>query len=184
MSDIDEIIIDSALSFAEAIAGTTAPEQIIDSLSFIDVFYYSFDGKRHQGQIVVNSELEDDVFAIFMLIEKIKFPLGRVIPIAEFQWDDHQSMAANNSSGFNFRVIEGTTKLSLHSLGRAVDINPLQNPVIYPQGIIAPEGAVYKPGQAGTMSGDHPVVQAFLERGWHWGGNFAQPKDYHHFEKP
>jgi hypothetical protein len=184
MPDNDEIIIDSALNFAEAIAGTTAPDPIIDSLSFIDVVYYTFDGKRHQGQIIVNSELEDDLIAIFALIEKLKFPVGRVIPIAEYQWDDHKSMAANNSSGFNFRVIEGTTKLSLHSLGRAVDINPVQNPVIYPHGIIAPEGSVYKPGQAGTMTSDHPVVRSFLEHGWHWGGNFEQPKDYHHFEKP
>ena len=184
MSDSEEIIIDSAMIFAEAIEGTTAPEQIVDSLSFIDVFYYSFDGKRHQGQIVVNSELDDDVGEIFALIEKLKFPVDKVIPIAEYQWDDHKSMAANNSSGFNFRVIEGTTKLSMHSLGRAVDINPLQNPVIYPDGPIAPEGAVYKPGKEGTFAGAHPVVRAFLERGWHWGGNFTQPKDYHHFEKP
>jgi peptidoglycan LD-endopeptidase CwlK len=184
MSENEEIIVDSAMSFAEAIEGTMAPEEIVDSLAFIDVFYYSFDGKKHQGQIVVNAELEDDVCEIFALIEKLKFPVGKVIPIAEYRWDDHQSMAANNSSGFNFRTIEGTTKLSMHSLGRAVDINPTQNPVIYPNGIIAPEGAVYQPGESGTVTGDHPVVREFLKRGWHWGGNFEQPKDYHHFEKP
>lgn len=184
MSVSEEVIVDSAMSFAEAIAGTMAPEEIIDILSFIDVFYYSFDGRRHQGQIVVNSELEDDVCAIFALMEELRFPVGSVIPIAEYQWDDYKSMAANNSSCFNFRVIAGTTKLSMHSLGRAVDINPVQNPVIYPNGEIAPEGAVYKPGKAGTVTGDHPVVREFLKRGWHWGGNFEQPKDYHHFEKP
>jgi peptidoglycan L-alanyl-D-glutamate endopeptidase CwlK len=184
MSDIEEIIVDSAMSFAQAIEGTTAPEEIIDRLAFIDVFHYSFDGKRHQGQIVVHSELEDDVVEIFAAIEKLKFPVGRVVPVAEYQWDDHKSMAANNSSGFNFRVIEGTTKLSMHSLGRAVDINPVQNPVIYPDGRIAPEGAVYQPGETGTVTGDHPVVQEFIKRGWFWGGNFEQPKDYHHFEKP
>jgi len=184
MSNIEEVIVDSAMSFAEAIEGTTAPEEIIDNLLFLDVFYYSFDGKRHQGQIVVNSELENDVGAIFELIEELKFPVGKVIPIAGYQWDDYKSMADNNSSGFNFRVIAGTTKLSMHSLGRAVDINPAQNPIIYPDGEIAPAGAVYQPGTAGTITADHPVVRAFLERGWHWGGNFEQPKDYHHFEKP
>lgn len=184
MSDNEEIIVDSALSFSEAIAGTTAPEQIVDTLSFLDVFYYSFDGRKHQGQIVINSVLEDDVCEIFALLEKLQFPVGKVIPIAEYQWDDYKSMSANNSSGFNFRVIEGTTKLSMHSLGRAVDINPLQNPVIYPDGRIAPEGAAYQPGAVGSLTADHPVVREFLERGWHWGGNFEQPKDYHHFEKP
>jgi peptidoglycan LD-endopeptidase CwlK len=184
MPKSEEVIVDSAMTFGEAVEGTIAPVEIIDTLAFIDVFYYSFDRKKHQGQIVVHSALEDDVCAIFELIEELKFPIGRVIPIVEYQWDDYKSMAANNSSGFNFRVIEGTTKLSMHSLGRALDINPVQNPVIYPNGVKAPSRAVYKPGKAGTVDLDHPIVREFLKLGWHWGGNFEQPKDYHHFEKP
>jgi peptidoglycan L-alanyl-D-glutamate endopeptidase CwlK len=74
--------------------------------------------------------------------------------------------------------------LSLHSFGRAVDINPAQNPVIYPNGFIAPQGVKYSPSNAGTFSAKKSVVQEFIKRGWHWGGNFEQPKDYHHFEKP
>jgi hypothetical protein len=184
MNDSEKIIIDSDISFSEAIEGTNAPEQIVDSLALVDVLYYSFDGLKHQGQIIVNNDLEDDVYEIFVLIEKIRFPIGHVIPIVAYQWDDHSSMTDNNSSGFNFRVIEGTTKLSLHSFGRAVDINPVQNPVIYPNGVVAPEGAKYSPSKAGTFSAKNPVVQEFIKRGWHWGGNFEQPKDYHHFEKP
>jgi len=184
MTDEAGIIVDSAISFSEAIEGTNAPEQIVDYLALVDVLYYSFDGLRHQGQIIVNNDLEDDVYEIFALIKKTKFPVGRVIPIVAYLWDDHSSMASNNSSAFNFRVIERTTKLSLHSFGRAVDINPVQNPVIYPNGFIAPEGAKYSPSKAGTFSAKNTVVQEFIKRGWHWGGNFEQPKDYHHFEKP
>lgn len=179
----EEIIIDSAITFAEAIEGSTAPLNIIDSLSLADVLYYSFDGRLHQGQIIIDGALEDDVYEIFLLIKKLKFPVGKVIPIVAYQWEDGDSMADNNSSGFNFRVIEGTSKLSLHSFGRAIDINPVQNPVVYPAGIIAPEGAVYRPKNKGAFTADHPVVQEFIRRGWHWGGNFEQPKDYHHFEK-
>jgi len=180
----NSISVESQLSFAQAIEGSAAPPEIINSLSMIDVFYFSFDGKKHLGQIVVNSELEDDVLEIFSFMEELRFPVGRVIPIVQYQWDDLKSMAANNSSGFNFRMIAGTAKLSLHALGRAVDINPVQNPVIYPQGLIAPAGAQYVPTNRGTFTKDNPVVQEFLKRGWHWGGNFDQPKDYHHFEKP
>lgn len=179
----EEIVIDCAFSFAEAIEGSPAPFDVIDSLSMIDVTYYSFDGLRHAGQIVVEARLEDDVYEIFQLIEKWRFPVGKVIPIVAYHWDDGASMADNNSSGFNFRVIEGVSKLSLHSFGRAVDINPVQNPVIYPTGRIAPAAASYRPRNKGAFSGGHPVVQEFLRRGWHWGGNFDQPKDYHHFEK-
>ncbi len=184
MSDNNNIIVDSDFSFSDAIAGTNAPLEIIDRLSIVDVCYYSFDGLRHQGQIIIDRELEDDTSDIFDLIEKLKFPIGHAIPIVVYNWQDGESMAANNTSGFNFRVIEGTTKLSLHSFGRAIDINPVQNPVIYPHGVIAPEGAVYKPQKTGTFSAGHPIVEEFLKRGWHWGGNFDQPKDYHHFEKP
>jgi len=180
----EEVIVDSSMSFSEAVEGTTAPEEIILNMSLVDVLYYSFDGKKHQGQIIVNRELEDDVYDIFNYIEEILFPIGKVVPIAAYQWDDHSSMADNNSSSFNFRVIEGTTKLSMHSLGKAVDINPVQNPVIYPNGVTAPEGAKYLREERGTFTADNPVVQEFLRRGWHWGGNFDQPKDYHHFEKP
>jgi hypothetical protein len=184
MNGSEGIIIDSTMSFSEAIEGTTAPEEIVDSLALVDVLYYSFDGKKHQGQIVVNIVLEEDVYEIFALIEHLKFPVEKVIPVVAYSWDDHKSMAANNSSSFNFRVIEGTTKLSMHSLGKAVDINPVQNPVIYPDGVIAPQGAKYVPTNAGTFNTENPVVQEFIKRGWHWGGNFDQPKDYHHFEKP
>jgi hypothetical protein len=179
----EEIIIDSAMSFAEAIDGSAAPLEIIDALSLIDVMYYSFDGLRHQGQIVVEARLEDDIYEIFQLIEALKFPVGKVIPIVAYQWEDGDSMADNNSSAFNFRVIADTNKLSLHSFGRAVDINPVQNPVIYPTGIIAPDGATYRPKNNGAFTAQNPIVQEFIKRGWHWGGNFEQPKDYHHFEK-
>jgi len=184
MNGNEDIIIDSTMSFSEAIEGTTAPEEIVDSLALVDVLYYSFDCKKHQGQLVVKSELEDDIYEIFTLIEKLQFPVRKVIPIVAYKWQDRDSMAANNSSSFNFRVIEGTTKLSMHSLGKAVDINPVQNPVIYPNGVIAPQGAKYLPQNKGTFTADNAIVREFLKRGWHWGGNFDQPKDYHHFEKP
>jgi hypothetical protein len=183
MNNETRIIIDSDYSFAEALAGTNAPLEIIDKLSILDVCYFSFDGLKHQGQIIIDKELEDDVTDIFALIENMKFPVGKVLPICSYCWHDGDSMADNNSSAFNFRLIEGTTKLSLHSLGRAVDINPVQNPVIYPSGIVAPADAAYDPQKAGTLSAGHQVVEEFLKRGWRWGGNFEQPKDYHHFEK-
>ncbi|MGD0169543.1 MAG: M15 family peptidase, partial [Smithella sp.] len=76
----EEIIVDSSMSFSDAIEGTNAPDEIIDGLSLVDVLYYSFDGRKHQGQIIVNREREDDVYEIFDFIEKILFPIGKVVP--------------------------------------------------------------------------------------------------------
>ena len=186
MSDEEnsEIIVDSNISFDEAVFGSNAPVEVIDRLVLLDVLYYSFDRAKHHGQIVINYVLEDDICEIFSVIEKLKFPIGKVVPIVRYAWRDQASMAANNCSGFNFRFIEGTSNLSLHAYGRAVDLNPVQNPIIYQDGRIAPPGKSYNPTKPGTLTDDNPVLAEFLKRGWQWGGNFEKVKDYHHFQKP
>ena len=178
-----DIIIDSQMSFEEAVAGSEAPRHVIDSLCIVDVEYYSFDGKLHRGQLVVHKELKMDVIEIFELIKKKKFPVNHAIPIVEYDWNDNKSMAANNTSAFCYRYIAGTKRLSNHSYGRAVDINPFDNPVIYADGKISPKGAVYDTSKPGVFTASNPIVKEFIGRGWRWGGNFKSLKDYHHFDK-
>jgi len=176
-------ISDSAMTFAEAVSGCPAPETLLAALRLIDVSYYGFDGKLHMGQIVVHSSVEQDIRGIFTLIREVRFPLNSVIPIVRYNCSDEASMATNNSSAFNYRFIAGTQRLSRHASGLAVDLNPFQNPVSYNSGEILPPGAVYQPETAGTLSESSPVVQAFLQLGWRWGGHFLHVQDYHHFEK-
>ncbi len=178
-----EVIVDSAMAFDAAIAGTTAPREVLDVLCLIDLRYRGFDGRLHAGQIVIHRELAAEVREIFFLLGEWNFPVGRVVPIVQYGWSDELSMAADNTSAFNHRFIAGTGRLSRHATGRALDINPLRNPALYPDGRIAPAGAVYRPGDPGTFTGGHPVVRAFRERGWRWGGDFDHMQDYHHFEK-
>ncbi len=90
-------------------------------------------------------------------------------------------MAANNTSGFNYRHVPGHNSLSNHAFGRAIDINPVQNPYMQ-NGLATPPGAVYRPGQPGTIT-DGPIVQAFERRGWHWGGRWRFQTDWQHFDK-
>jgi hypothetical protein len=179
-----EILIDSRMSFAEAIAGTKAPDRVIRELCLVDVFYYSFDGKLHQGQVIVHQSVRRDVEKIFALIRRERFPIARAVPIVKYGWSDNASMADNNTSAFNYRWVAGTRRLSRHATGQAVDINPRQNPVVYRNGRISPKDAVYQPGTKGTLSEDSPVVRAFIERGWRWGGHFETMMDAHHFQKP
>ena len=179
----EEIIIDSKMSFDDAKAGIKAPKEVLDSLCLLDIVYISFDGKTHQGQLIVHKELKDEVKEIFELIYRINFPVGKAVPIVKYKWSDEASMEDNNTSSFNYRFVAGTTRLSNHALGRAVDINPFFNPVIYEDGKISPKGAKYNPGIPGTFDMHHPVVIEFIRRGWRWGGNFNSFKDYHHFDK-
>ena len=179
----NEIVIDSQMTFAEALTGTTAPPEVISALSLLEVSYYSFDGKLHRGQMVLHKAVEKDIREIFRLIEAVRFPVAKVIPIVRYQWFDDASMADNNSSAFNYRFVQATKRLSHHAFGRAIDINPCQNPVIYKDGRIDPPGAVYHSDEAGAFSEASPIVQAFLSRGWQWGAHFKTVKDHHHFQK-
>lgn len=172
------------MTFDLAIEGTKAPKNLIDSLKLIDVEYFDADGVLRSGQLVVNIAVAEDVLEAFKIIKKTKFPVAKAIPIVEFDWDDNASMNANNSSAFNYRFIAGTERLSHHATGRAIDINPVQNPVIYSDGKISPKGAKYNPNVPGTFTADSEVVIFLKSRGWRWGGDWTSLKDYHHFDKP
>ncbi len=176
-------IMDSQMTFREAIAGSKAPTEVVRDLCLLDVRYYSFDGMLHQGQLVVHKDVRVDVVEIFQLIERLKFPVNKVVPIVSYGWSDNASMADNNTSAFNYRTVAGTKRLSRHACGLAVDINPFRNPVVHNGGRISPRGAVYRPCDPGVLTPDHPVVEEFLKRGWQWGANFKSMKDYHHFDK-
>jgi peptidoglycan L-alanyl-D-glutamate endopeptidase CwlK len=176
-------IIDSRMTFREAINGTKAPTEVVRDLCLLDVRYYSFDGMLHQGQLVVHKDIKADVVEIFRLIERLRFPVNKAVPIVAYGWSDDASMADNNASAFNYRTVAGTKRLSRHACGLAVDINPFRNPVVYNSGRISPQGAVYRPGDPGVLTTGHPVVEEFLKRGWQWGANFKSMKDYHHFDK-
>lgn len=179
---IEELIIDSDITFEDAIAGIDIPENLIQSLELLTVEYFSFDGKLHRGQLVINSEVKKDIEEIFLFIKETKFPLEKVIPISQYVWSDEKSMLDNNTSAFNYRVVKGSKVTSAHSYGLAIDINPLLNPHIK-RGIISPAGASYDVNQVGTLSANSPLVKEFKERKWTWGGSWRSSKDYQHFEK-
>lgn len=179
----ENVIIDSQMTFEKSIKGTQAPADLIEKLSLIDVQYYSFDGKLHQGQLVVHNDVKQDVIEIFNVIKEIKYPVNKVLPIVLYDWTDNASMDDNNTSAFNYRFIAGTKRLSNHAFGKAVDINPINNPYITSEGKIIPSAGSYDTDNFATFSDEHPVVKAFKEKGWRWGGNFNSYKDYHHFDK-
>lgn len=183
MNSQEEIIIDSDMKFEEAIKGTKAPDSIIKNLVLLDIKYVSFDGKMHKGQLVIHKDLAEEVKEIFNFILEEKFPIAKMIPIVKYDWSDDKSMEDNNTSAFNYRFVAGTTRLSNHSFGRAIDINPFFNPVIYPNGKKVPSRAKYEPDKPGRLHENHKIVKEFKNRSWRWGGNFSKYADLHHFDK-
>ena len=181
-------IIDSDISLSEALR-KEAPSEFKKRQRLVEVLYYSFDGKIHKGQLVIDERLVEDIQEVFGVALKNKFPITSVIPIShnwffkEGKWnEDDQSMLANNTSAFNYRTVTGGKTLSKHAYGFAIDINPVQNPYIKGN-IVLPPNAVYDIRKLGTLTYDSPIVKTFICLGWTWGGNWESLKDYQHFEK-
>ena len=170
------------MTLAEALAGKEIPREIRETLTLVTVPYFSFAQMKGEGQLVVHEGLADDVEVIFRKLFAMQFPIEKMVPIVAYGWDDIVSMADNNTSAFNYRVIAGTDRLSHHATGRAIDVNPIQNPYVRADGVVSPAGAVYEPGTQGTVADE--VVGVFKSYGWEWGGDWNDPKDWQHFQKP
>ncbi len=162
----------------------------IDELCYIPVLHYDFNNGVQGGEIIVNRKIGQDTCDIFKKLYEIRYPIEKVKLIDEYNADDNLSMGDNNSSGFNYRVIDGTDILSNHAKGFAIDVNPLYNPYIrvyQNQQQILPEG--------GAIHADrtvwHPYYikkgdvcyEIFTAHGFTWGGEWNHAKDYQHFEK-
>jgi len=157
-----------------------------DFLTYLTITHVDFYGEYQIGHMIVADEIGEEVLEIFMEIFESRFPIYSIRLIDYFNALDYYSMAANNSVSFNFRYIAGTTVISRHGFGMAIDINPIQNPYIRGETIWPAAGVAYldrdyvRPGM--IVRGD-AVYQAFVGRGWTWGGNWTSPRDYHHFER-
>ena len=157
----------------------------LGELRLITLTHWGFDGRPIQGELVVAERYAEAIVSVFRRLFEERFPIESMRLVDEFDGDDDRSMAANNTSGFNCRQATGSNRWSEHAYGRAVDINPVQNPYITRSGaILPPAGAAHATRDAATpglISNDSPVVAAFGEIGWRWGGNWSSGKDYQHF---
>jgi DNA integrity scanning protein DisA with diadenylate cyclase activity len=178
----DKVIIDSYYTFNEIFSNSKIPDEIRKVLKLISVEYFSFDDKLHRGQILIHKDLANDVIEIFKVIKEKKFAISKVIPIIKYNWSDENSMKDNNTSAFNYRYVKGTSQLSSHAFGRAIDINPKFNPQIINKNTF-PANAKYDVTVMGTILADSFLVKEFKKRGWQWGGFWKKNKDYQHFEK-
>lgn len=162
----------------------------LHELSYIKVLHYGFDGEIHEGELIVNQEIADDVIDIFKELFEAEYPIEKMVLIDEYEADDNLSMMDNNTSSFNYRVIQGSDSLSNHAKGMAIDINPLYNPYVRVRDsgtTIFPETAKEYTDRdiecAYYIKKDDVCYNAFTKRGFTWGGDWNTVKDYQHFEK-
>ena len=158
------------------------PEQ----LRLLRLSHRGFDGRPRSGEIVVHADQAAAVSRVFERLYDLRFPIERMQRVDAFGGSDDASMDANNTSGFNCRRVAGGTAWSEHAYGRAVDVNPVQNPYVSGSTVSPSAGRAYldrthvRPGM--VVAGDG-VVQAFAAAGWSWGGSWSSSKDYQHFSR-
>lgn len=157
----------------------------LDALRLVTVTHWGLDGRPHQGELVIHAELAGDIVSVFRQLHEARFPVAQMRLVDDFDGDDNRSMAANNTSAFNCRRATGSDRWSEHAYGRAVDINPVQNPYVTTSGsALPPAGAAHTdrdPHTPGLIGAGGPVVAAFARIGWGWGGAWSSGKDYQHF---
>lgn len=161
-----------------------------EDLRYISVKYYDFDNQVQTGEIICNKAIAQDLVEIFYELYCNEYQIDKIRLVDEYQADDDLSCADNNTSCFNFRTVDGTSTLSKHAQGLAIDINPFQNPyVTYPNGKerISPAGsepyADRSSGLPHIITENDLCYRLFTAHGFTWGGHWKTLKDYQHFQK-
>ena len=164
-----------------------------DDLRYMNVLYHNFDGEVKTGELICNKKIAQDLAEIFYELYINEYRIEKISLIDEYNGDDTASMEDNNTSCFNYRLVDGSSNLSKHALGLAIDINPFYNPYVVfnkdgsGRTYISPEGSeIYA-----DRSRDFPYkidendlcYKLFTAHGFIWGGNWNSMKDYQHFQK-
>jgi hypothetical protein len=157
----------------------------LSDLRLLRLRHWGFDGTTHLGEMVVHADAASALVQVFGDVYGARVPVERIRLVDEYGADDDRSMAANNTSAYNCRTVAGSSTWSQHAYGRAVDVNPVQNPYVSSSGAVdPPAGAAYVDRadvRPGMVVRGGPVLTAFERIGWGWGGDFTRSKDYQHF---
>lgn len=166
----------------------------LKDLRYLKLLHYNFDHEIQVGELIVAADLAQDYLDIFEELFRQEYEIYSMFLIEEF-WtgdgneSDTASCDANNTSAFCYRAITGGSELSNHAFGRAIDINPQQNPYVTYRG-----GRPYwyhenandyidrDSGMPHMIDHEDLCFRLFVEYGFSWGGDWDNVKDYQHFE--
>ena len=164
-----------------------------EDLRYLNVLYYDFNGEVQSGELICNQEIAHDLVEIFYELYRNEYQIEKIRLIDEYGGDDTASMLDNNTSCFNYRVVDGTDSLSKHAIGCAIDINPFYNPYVVfnkdgsGKTYISPEvSEIYADRSQNfpyKIDENDLCYKLFKEHGFTWGGDWNSCKDYQHFQK-
>ena len=155
-----------------------------EELAWLRVTFRGFDGARHTGELLVQRRDADDLVQVFGDLWRADFPMERMVITTRADQDATPTGDGNDTSAFVCRPITGGSSYSEHASGRAIDVNPFQNPYVRGDLVLPELATAYArrtPVRPGMITADGPVVAAFARIGWGWGGAWTSLKDYQHF---
>ncbi len=154
-------------------------------LRVVRATHWGFDGRVRTGRLVVHRDSAADVVAVLRQLYAARFPIRRMVPIDAYGGSDFRSIEADNTSAFNCRFVDGTTRWSNHAYGTAIDLNPIENPYVTASGSVAHRASrayvARSPVRPGMAVEGGAAVGAFDAIGWGWGGRWSGDRDYQHF---
>jgi hypothetical protein len=159
----------------------------LDELRHLRVPYQGFDGRPHRGEMVVAASAVEAVRRAFGALFAQRFPIRRMHLVDDYGASDHASIEDDNTSAFNCRRATGQARWSEHAYGRAIDVNPIENPYVAADGTtVHPASRPYldrSRHRRGMAHRGGVLVRAFARVGWGWGGAWRPPSptDYQHF---
>src|SRR5690242_10678105 len=100
-------------------------------LAILDIPYWGLDHHSHIGQLIINKNIKDQITEIFKILYQSKFPIAKIKPLEEYNYDEQKALEANDTFGYSCRMMTNNPKkFSKHAYGLAIDINPVFNPYI------------------------------------------------------
>jgi hypothetical protein len=161
----------------------------LSDLRLLTVTHWGFDGRTHNGQLVVNERFAAPLGRVFRRLYELRFPIrhmsfadayGRTRPAdgdISGSFECRQAVPSPCTGG------AGTGTWSMHAYGEAVDLNPVENPYVGCGQSRDPASRPYFDRSRLRRGMVTPaVVRAFRSIGWGWGGNWSgSTKDYMHF---
>jgi hypothetical protein len=164
----------------------------LKDLRYLRIKHINFEGEDQMGEMIVHRDVSVEVTEIFEALYHADYPVNKMRLVSDYQGSDWQSIEADNTSAFNCRKATGSKKFSKHSYGKAIDINPIENPYVFRSGKSSHKASTPYlqrkrrseiTSQRAILLPQDKAVKIFKKYGWKWGGDWSGVKDYQHFSK-
>lgn len=153
-------------------------------LRWVRLNFWGFDQQRHTGELLVNQDAVEAIVGAFEQLYDARFPIEEMRITRADELEAEPTGDGNNTSAFTCKPLLGSSTWSEHAKGRAVDINPFDNPYVRDELLIPELASAYADRSRrapGMIHAGDAVTRAFAAEGWGWGGSWQHSKDFMHF---